>query len=528
MDDIRVTRRFRRAGPVLAAMALFAASAAAMPPAVAGEAAIVGAGTAQAIEGSYVAVLKSAGTVQTQAAVSTLSARYHATVDHIYSATIRGFAASMSERDARRLAADPAIAYVAQNQRVRALDTQANPPSWGLDRVDQRDLPFDQTYFFSTRASNVNVFIIDTGIRATHQDFGGRVRQGRDTVDNDDDSTDCHGHGTHVAGTVGGQAHGVAKGVTLWAVRVLDCGGSGTDAGVIAGVDWVTEHAAKPAVANMSLGGSAFQPLDDAVQRSIASGITYAIAAGNSNRDACTQSPARAPDAITVGATYLDDSRAGFSNFGTCVDIFAPGVGITSAWLTSDTATASLSGTSMASPHVAGTAALYLATNPAATPQQVRDALVNVATPNKITNPGTGSPNKLLFTNSGITPPPPPPGCGKKTNNTDIPIPDAGIAVGSAIRVAGCSGNAPRNLRVEVHIKHTFRGDLRIDLVAPDGTEYRLKNNNPLDGADNVDQIFRVNASSETNNGTWVLKVQDRSEGDTGFLDSWSLTLRAS
>jgi subtilisin family serine protease len=511
---------------VLTAVAVTAIAFGPLPPAVAAEGTILGAGASEAIDGSYIVVLKDTPTA-TASAAATLSARYRAAVEHVYSATIKGFAASLSERDARHLAADPAVAYVAQNQRVHALDTQANPPSWGLDRVDQRNLPFDQTYFFSTNASNVNVFVIDTGIRATHQDFGGRVRQGRDTVDNDDDSTDCNGHGTHVAGTVGGRAHGVAKGVTLWAVRVLDCGGSGTDAQVIAGVDWVTAHAPKPAVANMSLGGSVHQPLDDAVQRSIASGITYAIAAGNSRADACTFSPARAPDAITVGATYLDDSRAGFSNFGTCLDIFAPGVGITSAWRTSDTATLSLSGTSMASPHVAGTAALYLARHPDATPRQVRDALVDTATPDKVLDPGAGSPNRLLFTDSGITPPPPPPGCGRRTNDTDIPIPDAGVAVGSAIRVAGCAGNAPRNLRVEVHIKHTFRGDLRIDLVAPDGTEYRLKDNSPSDGADNVDQTFRVNASSETNNGTWVLKVQDRSEGDAGFIDRWSLFPRA-
>jgi subtilisin family serine protease len=378
----------------------------------------------------------------------------------------------------------------------------------------------------STTATGVSAYIIDTGIRATHHDFGGRVRQGRDTVDNDDDSTDCNGHGTHVAGTVGGLAHGVAKGVTLWAVRVLNCQGSGTSAGVIAGVDWVTQNAVRPAVANMSLGGGVDEALDEAVRRSIASGVTYGIASGNSNSSACNFSPARTPEAITVGSVYVDDSKAGSSNYGPCLDIFAPGVGITSAWLTSDTATMTLSGTSMATPHVVGTAALYLAKHPDATPQQVRDGLVNAATPDKVTNPGAGSPNKLLFTDSGISPPPPPPGCGKKTNDTDIQIPDAGIPVGTAIRVAGCRGNARTNLRVEVHIKHNFRGDLRIDLVGPSGTEYRLKNNSTSDGGDDIDRTYRVDASRETNNGTWQLKVQDRSEGVSGYLDSWSLYLR--
>jgi subtilisin family serine protease len=525
MANADPARHRRIAGLALVTAAVTTVAVGVAPPADAGGVTILGSDSATAIRGSYIVVLKGDG--DATVAASALSARYGGTVEHVYSTAIDGFAATMSERDARRLAADRRVAFVQQNQRVHALDVQPNPPSWGLDRIDQRNLPMDQKYLFSTTAPLVNVFIIDTGIRASHQDFGGRVRQGRDTVDNDDDSTDCHGHGTHVAGTVGGRAHGVAKGVILWAVRVLNCNGSGTSAGVIAGVDWVTRNATRPAVANMSLGGGPDEALDQAVQRSIAAGVTYAIAAGNSNQDACRFSPARAPDAVTVGATYIDDSRAGFSNFGTCLDIFAPGVGITSAWLSSDTATRTLSGTSMAAPHVAGAAALYLARNPNARPEQVRNALVSVATPDKIRNAGAGSPNRLLFTDHGIVPPPPPPGCGTKTNGSDIPIPDAGVAVGSAVQVLGCAGNAPADLKVEVHIKHTYRGDLRIDLIAPDGTEYRLKNSGSGDGGDDVDQTFTVNASSETNDGTWILQVQDRSEGDAGHLDSWSLHLPA-
>jgi subtilisin family serine protease len=505
-------------GLILTAAVAFATAlpASAAPP----EGVILGAGGPDAIPGSYIVVL--------EPGVSAVRlTRYRGSVEYVYTAALTGFAVRLAEPAARLLAAEPEVAYVQQNRRVRALDIQTDPPSWGLDRVDQRHLPLDQTYTHSTMASGVNAYVIDTGIRVSHRDFDGRARHGRDTVDNDDDASDCNGHGTHVAGTVGGRTYGVAKGVTLWAVRVLNCRGYGTSAGVIAGVDWVTANAVRPAVANMSLGGEADQALDDAVQRSSASGIAYAVAAGNSNSDACADSPARATEAITVGATYLDDARASFSSFGACLDVFAPGVGITSAWNTSDTDEISVSGTSMASPHVAGAAALYLAKHPGATARQVRDGLVAAATPGKVTNPGAGSPNLLLYTDSGVTPPAPPPGCGTKTNDSDVRIPDAGAAVGTAARVIECPGNAPADLRVEVHIRHSFRGDLRIDLVAPDGTEYRLKDSNTGDGADDVHATYRVNASSEPNDGTWFIKVQDRSEGDTGYLDSWSLHLPA-
>ncbi|HZN20020.1 MAG TPA: S8 family serine peptidase, partial [Micromonosporaceae bacterium] len=245
----------------------------------------------------------------------------------------------------------------------------------------------------------------DTGIRFTHTDFGGRAVTGFDAIDGGS-ADDCHGHGTHVAGTTGGTAYGVAKGVTLVGVRVLDCNGSGTYAQVINGINWVTgDHdPGELAVANMSLGGPADTATDNAVTNSINDGVTYALAAGNSNADACTSSPARTPAAITVGATQNNDARASFSNWGTCLDIFAPGVNITSAWHSSDTATNTISGTSMASPHTAGVAALVVAQNPSFTPQQVRDNMVNNATPNVVTSPGTGSPNRLLFVVNGGTP----------------------------------------------------------------------------------------------------------------------------
>ncbi|MFF7437379.1 S8 family serine peptidase [Streptomyces sp. NPDC008122] len=276
-------------------------------------------------------------------------------------------------------------------------DVQTNPPSWGLDRIDQAGLPLDSSYTYPNTAANVHAYIIDTGIRTTHTDFGGRANWGINTTGDGVDE-DCQGHGTHVAGTTAGSKYGVAKEAQLVAVKVLNCSGSGTTEGVIAGIDWVTANAVKPAVANMSLGGARSQAMNDAVARSTAAGITYAVAAGNENADACGVSPASEPSAITVGATTGADARASFSNYGTCLDIFAPGTVITSAWNTSDTATDTLNGTSMASPHVTGAAALIAAQNPTWTPQQIRDAMVSEATTGIVTGPEVGSPNKLLHT----------------------------------------------------------------------------------------------------------------------------------
>lgn len=351
--------------------------------------------TATAVQNSWIVVLRDG---------STRAADLGVTPQRTYRSVLKGFSASMSQARAARLAADPRVAYVEQNAVVRLNDTQSNA-TWGLDRIDQRNLPLSTTYTYNTTASNVNAYIIDTGIRTSHREFGGRATVGTDTIGGGQNGQDCQGHGTHVAGTVGGRTYGVAKGVNLIAVRVLDCNGSGTTAGVIAGVDWVTAHAVKPAVANMSLGGGANTALDDAVKKSIASGVSYTIAAGNGiilglPANACNYSPARVPEAITVGATDRSDRRASFSNYGTCLDLFAPGVDITSAWKDGDTATNTISGTSMATPHTAGAAALYLASHPSATPAQVRDALVNDATNGKVTDPRAGSPNRLLHSPS--------------------------------------------------------------------------------------------------------------------------------
>ncbi|MFF7205995.1 S8 family serine peptidase [Streptomyces sp. NPDC008141] len=392
MHEMRTpTRRF---GALIPAVALAAGLQFAASPTA--QSATIGdlrlAPSATAVANSWIVVLKDG---------STRAADFGVTPKHTYRNVLAGFSTSMSDAKAAKLAADPRVKYVEQNQTVRLNDTQTNP-TWGLDRIDQRDLPLSKSYTHNTPASNVNAYIIDTGIRTSHSEFGGRASVGTDTVGGGQNGQDCQGHGTHVAGTVGGKTYGVAKGVKLIAVRVLDCNGSGTTAGVIAGVDWVTANAKKPAVANMSLGGGTNTSLDNAVKKSIASGVSFAVAAGNGNflgipQNACNSSPARVPEAITVGATDNTDRRASFSNFGTCLDLFAPGVNITSAWRTNDTATNTISGTSMATPHTAGVAALYLATHTTATPAQVRDALVNNATNNKVQDPRTGSPNKLLY-----------------------------------------------------------------------------------------------------------------------------------
>jgi len=532
------TRRLVRASG-LAAIAATVAFAAIPAFAAPGEGRILHAGGDTALPNSYIVVFKPSAlrAADVPATARTLATRHRGTVKYTYTAALRGFAATMSEADAKKLSTDAAVDYVEQDHAVHISGTQPNPPSWGLDRIDQPNLPLDQSYTYPNDASNVTAYIIDTGILTTHTTFGSpsRARHGRDTVDNDNDATDCQGHGTHVAGTVGGSQYGVAKAVKLVAVRVLNCQGSGSNAGVIAGVDWTTANAVKPAVANMSLGGGVNQALDDAVSRSIASGISFAVAAGNGDflgrpANACNFSPARTPNAITVGATQSNDASASFSNFGTCLDIWAPGVGITSSWIGSTTATNTISGTSMASPHVAGAAAVYLGANPNASPQQVRDALVNAAVSGKVTNPGAGSPNKLLqVTGTGgpdPTPTPTPtgspdPGGSYFENQNNVNIPDLGTAT-STISVTR-AGNAPTGLKVGVDIKHTYRGDLVIDLIAPDGTAYRLKNSSGSDSADNVITTYTVNASTEAANGTWKLQVRDVYAADTGYIDKWSL-----
>ena len=332
-------------------------------------------------------------------------ARTHgASVRFQYQHAIKGFAGRMNAQAAAAMARNPNVAYVEQDEEVSISETTQANATWGLDRIDAAS-GLDQSYTYDNNGNGVNAYIIDTGILLSHTDFGGRAVTGFDAVTSGGNASDCNGHGTHVAGTVGGSTWGVAKGVKLHAVRVLDCNGSGSWSGVIAGMDWVTANHDKPAVANMSLGGGASSSVDDATRRMIAAGVATAVAAGNGNRagiaqDACNYSPARVAEAMTIGATTKTDAKTSWSNYGACVDWFAPGASITSAWYTSSTATNTISGTSMASPHVAGVAALYLHSNSGASPEDVRTALYDLTTKGIVSSSSTAN-NHLLFSRVG-------------------------------------------------------------------------------------------------------------------------------
>ena len=372
---------------------LGAAPANSAPKPVLGE--ILDAGSPNAVPGSYIVVMKPGKSTMDIAA-------FGASTQFTYTAALKGYAIKATEQQAKRIAGDSRVDYVAQDQTISInVAVQTPVPSWGLDRIDERSLPLDNKYHYPSLGNSVTAYIIDTGIRFTHQEFGGRAVLGIDTVNDGQNGNDCNGHGTHVAGTVGGRSVGVAKGVRLVSVRVLNCAGSGTFAGVIAGVDYVTAaqltNPAQRSVANMSLGAAGTNlVLEAAVTASIAANVHYSLAAGNSNANACNFTPARTPRATTVAATDISDNRAAFSNFGACVDLFAPGVAIFSAWASADNAYNTISGTSMASPHAAGTAALWRHRFPADNADVVARALVANATPNVVANPA-GSPNLLLF-----------------------------------------------------------------------------------------------------------------------------------
>src|ERR671932_477577 len=352
---------------------------------------------------SYIVVLKSS--VANPAAVAQEhAARFDGTVTHVYSHALKGYSLTLPAAAVARLAQEPQVAYVERDGVMKA-DTTQTGATWGIDRIDQRSLPLSGTFTYTAAGSGVKAYIIDTGIRYTHTQFGGRTIKGVDEVTSGGSASDCNGHGTHVSGTVGGSTYGVAKAVTLVSVRVLNCNGSGTTSGVIAGVDWVTGNhlSGQSAVANMSLGGGASTSLDTAVNNSINDGVSYAIAAGNGDvfgnpQNACTVSPARVAAAMTISATDRTDTKASWANYGNCVDWFAPGVSITSAWYSSDTATNTISGTSMATPHTTGVAALYLQTHAGASPATVRSALFNLTTKSIVKNSLTTN-NHLLFTN---------------------------------------------------------------------------------------------------------------------------------
>ncbi|MBO2675244.1 S8 family peptidase [Shewanella algae] len=374
--------------------------------------------------------------------------------------SLNGVLVKANAAQIQSLLKDPNIKYVEQDQRVsiepmvEAAGDQGGA-TWGLDRIDQRDLPLNSNYHYDYDGSGVTAFVIDTGVRNTHNEFGGRASSGYDFIDNDNDSSDCNGHGTHVAGTIGGSTYGVAKNVNIVGVRVLNCSGSGTNSGVISGINWVKNNAQGPSVANMSLGGGASQALDDAVNAAVAAGISFVVAAGNDNSNACNYSPARAANAVTVGSTTSTDSRSSFSNYGTCLDIYAPGSSITSAWYNSNSATNTISGTSMASPHVAGVAALYLAENPALSTTQLTNLLVSRASSGKVGDAKTGSPNKLLYSLAGDDG-----GCGNDCPSDDTPL-DNGVG----ISVSGVQGSS-NYFYIDVP---AGAADLNIDLAGGSG-----------------------------------------------------------
>lgn len=473
----------------------------------------------RAVPNEYIVVLRDASQeVRQQGAaniarelVSLAGGRVLRTYEH----SIHGFLANMSEAEAQRLLSDPRVAYVQENGLIHVSATQTSA-TWGLDRIDQRDLPRNSSYTYNVDGTGVHAYVIDTGIRLTHTEFTGRTGNGYDFIDNDSNPSDCHGHGTHVAGTVGGTTWGVAKKVTLHGVRVLDCTGYGNDAQVIGGIDWVAANHVKPAVANMSLGDVGIPAIDDATERLIAAGVTTVVSAGNESSNACNYSPARTPNAITVGSTTSSDARSSFSNYGTCVDIFAPGSSITSASNSGNSSSTSMSGTSMSSPHVAGAAALYLSANPSATPAQVRDALVNNATPNKVTSPGTGSPNRLLYTlfitggGSDTTPP-----------TTSITSPAGGATLsGTASLTASASDNVGV-ARVEFYAGTSLLGTATASPYSISWNTTTVANGTyaltarAYDAANNLGTSATVTVT--VNNGTGTCSISEQLLANAGF-----------
>lgn len=435
----------------------------------------------KAVPGQYIVVFKE-GTADAPGLARRLVTQAGGDLRHTYTRALRGFSARLAPQAVEALRRNPNVAFIEEDQEVSLTATQTNA-TWGLDRIDQRDRPLNGTYVYNLTGAGVHAYIIDTGIRTSHNDFSGRATAVFDAFGGN--GQDCNGHGTHVAGTVGGETWGVAKDVYLHAVRVLNCQGNGTTSGVIAGVDWVTANHIKPAVANMSLGGGISTALDNAVRNSIAAGVTYVVAAGNEGVNACNGSPSRVAEALTVGSSTSSDTRSSFSNYGSCLDLFAPGSSITSAWYTSNTATNTISGTSMAAPHVAGVAALYLQANPNAAPAQVSAAIVNNASTGKLTGIGSGSPNRLLY--SGFL--------GGGGGNPDPGQPGAPCS-GCETYNGSLSGSGDYDYQPNGNYYSAPAGTHRGWLSGPSGTDFDL-------------YLYRWNGAS------WSLVAQSISSGST-------------